>query len=117
MAGREVGVRALRAAVCGLDGPEELLLERVGAALVELLVRIAERAERDAELVRRLGHAVEQLLPRFRGDVRHAHQARAPAAPRASLEPRCCFTQANARPSIAEIGARLRMTASGGGLP
>ena len=57
-----------------LHRAEELLLERVGGALVELLVRLAERGQRDAELVDRVGDRVEQLLSRFGGDVGHARR-------------------------------------------
>ena len=67
----ERGVRALRAAVGGLDAPEELLLELVRAALVEQLVGGAERRERHRDVVDRLGDVVEQVLPGFSGDVRH----------------------------------------------
>ena len=48
-----------------LHRPEELLLECVRGPLVELLVRLAERCQRDAELVDRVGDRVEQLLARF----------------------------------------------------
>ena len=47
----EAGVRAAGAAVGDLDRAEQLLLEPVAAALVELLVGGAERRERAAELV------------------------------------------------------------------
>src|SRR2546427_235161 len=45
----ELRVRAPRAPVGELDGPEELLLEPVGAVLVELLVGLAEARERDPD--------------------------------------------------------------------
>ena len=71
----EPGVRALRLPVRHLHRAEELLLESVGRALVELLVRLAERGQRHAELVDRVGDRVEQLLSRFGGDVGHAGEA------------------------------------------
>jgi hypothetical protein len=69
-------VSALRAAVRGLDAPEQLLLEPVGAALVEQLVRRAERGERHRDVIDRLGDVVEQVLPGFLGDVRHQSGSR-----------------------------------------
>ena len=58
----EPGVGPLRAPVGDLDGPEQLRLEPVAGLLVELLVRRAERRERDCELVDRVGDGVEQVL-------------------------------------------------------
>jgi len=71
MARGERGVRALSAAVGDLDGAEELLLEPLGALLVELLVGLTERGERHSELFDRGRYRIEQPLPRVRGGVRH----------------------------------------------
>jgi hypothetical protein len=60
-------------AVGELDRAEQLLLEPVGAALVELLVRRAEGGERAAELVGRARDRVEELLARFAGSVGHPY--------------------------------------------
>ena len=67
----EAGVGPPRAAVGDLDRPEELLLEPVGALLVELLVGVAERRERGAEEIGRLRDAVEQTLPRLLARIGH----------------------------------------------
>jgi hypothetical protein len=68
---REAGVGPLRPSVCRLDGPEQLLLEPVGRAGGELLVRRAERGERGSDLVDCVAESVEQLLPGLAGDVAH----------------------------------------------
>ena len=70
----EAGVHAPGAAVGELGRPEELLLEPVGGVGVELLVGGAERRERDAELVGRLGDPVEQVAAGVAGLVRHRPQ-------------------------------------------
>ncbi len=75
------GVRPLRAAVGDLDRPEQLLLELVGVLLVELLVRLAERGERDGQLVDRLRDDVEEVLARFGVRVGHAVQPTTPGQP------------------------------------
>ena len=83
----EAGVGALGAPVGDLDGPEQLLLELVGGPLVEQLVGGAERRERDAELVDRVGDVVEELDPRLFGRVGHqarVGRTRARGAPRAA---------------------------------
>ena len=67
----EARVGALDAAVRRLHGPEELLLQTVAARLVELLVRRAQRGDRDADLLGRLGDRAEQLLPRLARDISH----------------------------------------------
>ena len=64
----ELGVRALGAPVGRLHRAEELLLEPVGALVVERLIRIAQRSERDGDLVDGLGDLVQQLLS---GRIRH----------------------------------------------
>src|SRR5262249_54040238 len=43
----------------------------VGFLLVELLIGLSQRREREGELVDRLGKAVEQLLPCISGPVGH----------------------------------------------
>jgi hypothetical protein len=65
MALRELRVRALRAPVGPLNGPEELRLEPVRVVLVELLVRRAERRERDGDPLDGLGKFVEQSIASF----------------------------------------------------
>ncbi len=55
-------VRALGAAVGDLDGAKQLPFQALGALLVELLVGLAERGERDAELFDRRRYGVEQAL-------------------------------------------------------
>jgi hypothetical protein len=61
MPGGELGVGALRAAVGELNGPEQRLLEPIGVVVVELLVRLAQAGECEAEGVGRLGDGVEQV--------------------------------------------------------
>ena len=51
----------LRPAVRRLRGAEQLLLERVGGLLVELLVRLAETGQRERELIGRIGDVLEKL--------------------------------------------------------
>ena len=66
--GRERGraASALRPRPVGdLDGPEQLLLEPVGGALVEQLVRAAERRQRRADPSIASAKLVEQPLPRL----------------------------------------------------
>jgi hypothetical protein len=75
-------VGPLGAAVGHLDGPEELLLEPVGVLLVELLVGVTQRRERDRELIRRGGNVVEELLSGFGGVIGHGHRARRACGPR-----------------------------------
>jgi hypothetical protein len=68
-------VGALRPAIRRLHRPKEPLLERVRSALVELLVRLAERRQRGAQLVDRIGDGVQQLLAGFRRHVGHGGEA------------------------------------------
>jgi DNA-binding transcriptional LysR family regulator len=72
----EAGVRALRPPVGDLDRAEQLLLEPVGGALVEQLVRPAQRGQRRADLVDRFCEVVEQSLPSLCGDVGHQSHPR-----------------------------------------
>ncbi len=71
VAGGELRIGPLRAAVGDLHGPEELFLELIGGALIESLVRGSQERERRAELIGRLRDSIEQLLPRFRVGDRH----------------------------------------------
>ena len=66
------GVGALGAAGCGLQRPEQLLLEEVSGPLVELVVDVAERGQRAAELLHRIGDARQQVLPGLLARVRHS---------------------------------------------
>jgi len=75
VAAGEVGVRALRAPVGGLDGREQRLLEPIAARFVEQLVGVAQRAERDPDVVGGGGERFEELLPGLGGDVRQARKA------------------------------------------
>ncbi|MGI8922170.1 MAG: hypothetical protein ACR2HD_10990 [Solirubrobacteraceae bacterium] len=59
----------MHAAVGELDRTEELSLEPVGVALVELLVGLPEAREREANLIGGLGEGVEQVLTCFGGGV------------------------------------------------
>src|SRR2546421_8145296 len=63
-------MRALCATVGSLNRPEQLPLELVGAVLIELLVRLAQRRERKPDLVSRSCDGVEQMLPHC-GGLRH----------------------------------------------
>jgi hypothetical protein len=69
-------VGPLRAPVGHLDGPEELLFEAIGVLLVELLVGVAQRRERDRDVIRRVGDVVEELLSGFRRVIGHGCRAR-----------------------------------------
>ena len=80
----EPGVHPLDAPVGALGGPEQLLFEAVGGLLVELLVGLAERPERAAELRGRLAQGVEQLLLPLCGACRPCPQTRQARAPPAS---------------------------------
>jgi hypothetical protein len=64
---REGGMDALRAAVGRLDRLEELIFEPTGRVLVEVLVRLAQKRQRDRDLIRRRGEGVEHLLSRLGG--------------------------------------------------
>jgi hypothetical protein len=67
----ELGVGPLGPTVSHPHGPEELLLDLVCFLLIKLLIRLSQGCEREGDLVNRLGNAVEQLLPRVGGRVRH----------------------------------------------
>src|SRR5438445_364151 len=67
----EADVRALRAPVRLLHRAEQLILEPVGGALVELLVGDAERGERGTELVGGAGEGLEQVPAGVGGGVGH----------------------------------------------
>ena len=62
---------AARATIGELHRAEQLLLDALRGALVELLVGLAERRERKAELLRRLREHVQDLLTRIRSGVGH----------------------------------------------
>src|SRR6202040_3958797 len=99
----EGGVRALGAAVGDLDRAKELLLEALGALLVELLKCLAQCGERQSELFDRGRYRVEQPLPRIGHGVRHrrrlfAHRMRGGGS---------TYARANRHPSRSPLRLRL----------
>ena len=106
-------MRALRAPVGELHGPEQLLLERVGRGLVEQFVGTAERCERDGDLVDRLGDRVEQLLPGLGSAVGHA-SVRAVSSGEMATRPHPPMPAACASSAPA---ARSAMDGAGGATP
>ncbi len=82
---RRVG--ALGAPVGLLHRAEQVLLEQVGVALVELLVGGAEGRERDRELIDRVSDRVEQCLAGLSDVVRHHRQRSRRPGPRPDGDP------------------------------
>src|SRR5829696_1080081 len=86
---REAGLGTPGTAVGDLHGPEQLALEPVGAELVELLIRRAQRRERDPDLLGRVRQRGEQVAAPVAGRICHARQviraARATKSPRRRL--------------------------------
>ncbi|MBV9415659.1 MAG: DUF47 family protein, partial [Solirubrobacterales bacterium] len=68
----ELRVSPPQASVRRLRGAKQFLLQTIRGLLVELLVGLRKRSDRERELIGRVGHVVEELAARFGGRVGHA---------------------------------------------